>query len=260
MFKYGVVQGRLTPQVGSFIQDFPIGWRNEFISARDFGVSHIEWICGAPNYPSPDPLIGLDPSMLEVPISAVCFDWLPRETLHDWMAGLNVLLVLQEMETRGLDMAVVPLLEASSLVRARDLGVLDDVTNDVRLVCDAFPGIRMSFETDLEPRAMATFLSDLDGLNVGVTFDTGNLTRLGHDLNEHLDAYLDRIDNVHVKDCMRGGTTVPLGTGDTDLSVLRRLLSASGVRFMTFQSARGPGDERETFMHNVRTMEAILDG
>ena len=44
----------------------------------------------------------------------------------------------------------------------------------------------------------------------------GNSASLGYDAQEEIDLLGNKIINVHIKDRIRSGTTVPLGTGDTD--------------------------------------------
>ena len=48
-----------------------------------------------------------------------------------------------------------------------------------------------------------------------VTYDTGDRAALGYDPKEELELYGERISNIHIKDRLRGGGSVVLGTGDT---------------------------------------------
>ena len=73
-------------------------------------------------------------------------------------------------------------------------------------------GVSIVFESDYEPAALARFIAQL-GPDFGVNYDIGNSASLGFDPAEEIGAYGARIRNVHVKDRVRGGTTVPLGTG-----------------------------------------------
>ena len=50
-----------------------------------------------------------------------------------------------------------------------------------------------------------------------VNYDSGNSASLGYCPCEEFAAYGNRIGSVHIKDRIRGGGTVPLGEGDTDL-------------------------------------------
>ena len=269
LMKYGVVQGRLLPQVGDFIQNFPPNWRDEFKIARDLGVSHIEWIDGAPNQ-----LTSEDPSLydaicnVELPkegpmISGLCLDWLPSDhhtSYHDDIVdGLRLVSACTEVGRLGTNRLILPLLENASLAFIKEASPAHYamVINSSKYVLDEFKDVILSFETDLDASGVVEFLNDLNDPRVRITFDTGNLTRAGYDLNKHLDAYGDKIDNVHIKDCTIGGKTVQLGTGHLDMRLMKRIVSLPNVEFLTFQTARSPGSEIETFRHNRMIMDQV---
>ena len=50
-------------------------------------------------------------------------------------------------------------------------------------------------------------------------------TPLGFDPKDEMEAYGDRISDVHIKDRVRGGKSVPLGAGDAKISMVLDLLS-----------------------------------
>jgi hexulose-6-phosphate isomerase len=58
-------------------------------------------------------------------------------------------------------------------------------------------------------------------------YDSGNSASLGYDVRQELAAYGNRIGSVHIKDRIRGGGTVPLGTGNADLPALFTELAAT---------------------------------
>ena len=138
-------------------------------------------------------------------------------------------------------MIVLPFLEEASI---RLPFKRDEVLNSLKQIlrrCD-HGNIEFSIETDLHPEEVVDSLEFMDTFcKASVTLDTGNLTRLGHDIEAHLEAYGNRIANVHIKDALTGGTSVPLGTGDLDLGVIPKVIEASGVDRVTFQTARIPG-------------------
>jgi hexulose-6-phosphate isomerase len=70
---------------------------------------------------------------------------------------------------------------------------------------------------------------------------------LGYDAAEEFAAYGDRVGSVHIKDRLRGGGSVPLGTGSADFPVLFDALDRVGYGGLyTLQAARGvDGDEVE---------------
>lgn len=269
MLKYGIVQGRLVEQSSSvFIQSFPIGWREEFRDAKELGVSHIEWIDGAPyvcGLLSPYVFTLSDLKQLpdELPISAVCCDWMPgahSRLNSEIVSGRLLDETMRNVERLGIKKIVLPMLENASMLALWDPNVqkFSSEVENIRRLALAHPNIRISIESDLTHVGVAEMMRRLKGLNVGVTFDTGNLTKLGYDLNKHIDSYGDLIDNIHVKDCKVGGSTVELGTGDADLSVLKRLANSSNVDHVTFQTARSPGTCIDTYKHNCNIMKNII--
>ena len=78
-----------------------------------------------------------------------------------------------------------------------------------------------------------------------VNYDSGNSASLGFAVAEEFAAYGDRVGSVHIKDRVRGGSTVPLGSGSTDFEALFVALDEIEYRGdFILQVARGtPGDE-----------------
>ena len=85
----------------------------------------------------------------------------------------------------------------------------------------------MVFESDLPPLQLRALIDQLDPDCFGINYDSGNSAALGYNVAEEITAYGDRIDNVHIKDRLLGGTTVPLGTGNADLPQVCKLLQES---------------------------------
>ncbi len=66
--------------------------------------------------------------------------------------------------------------------------------------------------------------------NVGANLDLGNSAALGYDALAECRAYGARVFNVHIKDRVLGGTTVPVGTGHTDFERAFRGLKDANYR------------------------------
>ncbi|MFO0448318.1 MAG: sugar phosphate isomerase/epimerase family protein, partial [Pseudomonadota bacterium] len=90
--------------------------------------------------------------------------------------------------------------------------------------------VRVVFECDYEPDRLAGFIARLPADSFGINYDIGNSAALGYDCDAEIAAYGERILNVHVKDRVLGGTTVPLGTGNADLPRAIRTLVRAGYR------------------------------
>ena len=74
--------------------------------------------------------------------------------------------------------------------------------------------MNLALETDLDPDAFKNLLEQLNSPSITVNYDTGNSASLGFDYLEELHVYGDRISDLHIKDRLRGGGSVTLGTGD----------------------------------------------
>ena len=89
----------------------------------------------------------------------------------------------------------------------------------------------------------------------GINYDIGNSAALGHDPAEELAACGARVLNVHVKDRVRGGTTVPLGEGNADFPTVFRLLARSSYPGMfILQTARAAGGDHAGALARYRDM------
>lgn len=116
-------------------------------------------------------------------------------------------------------------------------------------------GLVISFESDFPPKELAGFLCRLDSRYFGVTYDIGNSAALGFQPLEEIAAYGTRIINVHVKDRILGGSTVPLGEGDADIPAVLRLLLSSGYRGnFILQTARAEDGDHAGTLCRYRDM------
>ena len=59
-----------------------------------------------------------------------------------------------------------------------------------------------------------------------MNYDIGNSAALGYDPTEELDAYGDRITDIHIKDRPFGGGSVKLGTGKANIPDVLKLMES----------------------------------
>ena len=76
--------------------------------------------------------------------------------------------------------------------------------------------INLSLETDLAPQPFLELLNQLNSKNITVNYDIGNSAALGFDSDKELEAYGDRITDIHIKDRILEGGPVILGEGNAD--------------------------------------------
>ena len=154
-------------------------------------------------------------------------------------------LVLDACTDVGIKIIVVPLVDNGAMSSPEhEAAVIDAVTARAdRLRRDQ---LNIAFECDYRPADLARFIGQIPADVCGINLDIGNSSSLGYDIAEEIPAYGQRIVNVHVKDRVLGGTTVPLGAGNANIPRALRMLVSSGYRgCYVLQTARAQDGDHE---------------
>ena len=258
MTRIGIMQGRLVPPMNGRIQAFPWdSWEAEFRLAGSAGVNCIEWIydCGgeALNPLGADEGVARIQALMAqygVAVRSVCADYfmerplmrtVDREFAHrlaklEWLLG--------QCRKVGIGRVVLPFVDQSAILTPLDEHCVVESLHRVLPVAERL-GVELHLETSLSPQAFRALLARVPTAFLSVNYDSGNSAAIGYRPQDEFAAYGERIGSVHIKDRQRGGTTVPLGTGDTDFPAVFSGLKALGYRGdFILQVARGaPGDE-----------------
>lgn len=241
--RIGFMQGRLSPMVEGRIQAFPWDcWQTEFASARQHGFGLMEWTLD--QY-----LLYSNPLLTEagraeitalraqhaIRIGSLTGDCFMQSPF--WKTGAAQGEQLQEdfravaraCSAVGIVMMVLPLVDNGSLTtRAQEDLLVDVLQAHAPLLTEL--GMQVVFESDFQPTDLARFIDRLDPALFGVNYDIGNSAGLGMHPADEIAAYGHRIVNVHIKDRLLGGTTVPLGTGSADFDTVFAALAKAGYR------------------------------
>ena len=264
----GIMQGRLSPPVGGRIQSFPMAtWQNEFTLAAGLGLHSIEWIVETPLESNPlwtsagvaeirklahGTKVAVDFVIADYFMESPLVRMSAASALHNQQVLSRLLDRVAELGAKGIE---IPCVDASEIrTRAEEdelaLALAPALDQAARL------GLEIGLETSLSPDRFRTLLERIGHPNLRANYDTGNSAALGFDPAEEFSAYGRWINNVHIKDRRRGGGTVPLGQGDTDVPhVLRLLAQHNYAGDFILQVARGP-EEVETvrgYLAQVRT-------
>jgi hexulose-6-phosphate isomerase len=236
----GVMQGRLSPLIDGRIQAFPWDyWRDEFPLARSLGLSCIEWtldmarIFENPLMTTPGrAMINQLVAENQVTIPSLTGDFCMQAPFWKEAGGAQSELVavfeqvLLSCAAAGIHMIVVPLVDNGALNDAAERAVLErELLRLTPLLSEH--RLTIAFESDFAPTDLASFIDGFPPDQFGINFDMGNSASLGWDPDEEIGLLGHRLINVHVKDRVRGGTTVPLGQGAADLPRLFALLRAA---------------------------------
>jgi hexulose-6-phosphate isomerase len=251
----GIMQGRLSPRIDGKIQAYPATtWQKEFKIAQEIGYAAIEWIVERPVETN---ALMTDSGKVEIKkviassgvrIDYVCADIfmqqpLVRMTEETKSQNKEYLLeILKNAKEVGAIGVEIPFVDNSSIKSETEKQEFIDVMQGAfKLAKDL--DLKISLETDLSPLAFKELLEHIDLDYIQANYDIGNSASLGFDPKQELDAYGQRILNVHVKDRKLGGTTVPLGTGSADIQfVLQKLNEIGYAGGITMQAARGEND------------------
>lgn len=266
--RIGFMQGRLSALVDGKIQAFPwTEWREEFPRAKALGLTRMEWTIDQDRLRE-NPLTteaGQNEILtlarangLRVPsLTGDCFMqapfWKVDAAARDALVA-DLDLLIAACSRIGIEFVVVPLVDNGKIERESEADTLKRVLL-ARSGLLAARSVKIVFESDLPPRELARFMEAFPADTFGINYDSGNSASLGYDCTEEIEAYAPRILNVHVKDRIRGGTTVPLGTGNADLARTIRLIERSGYRGQyILQTARAADGDHSGALARYRDM------
>ncbi len=259
----GIMQGRLVLPKGRGIQFFPFEeWQDEFKAASKIQIDEIDFIFDLDRYQenplwSEEGLAKIQEAMKEsgVRVRHICADFFMRRpffrvTEQERQDNIEILkrliAVAQEIGAENIE---IPLVDNSSVKTEEEKDLL------VKSVFECLPeaqvrGITISFEADLPPKELLELVQRFNHPSLKITYDSGNSSSLGYDAYEEISTYGQYLSNVHIKDRVLHGTTVPLGTGNADFDKLFRGLKEAGYKgSFTFQSARQEeGKEAEAIL------------
>lgn len=224
--KIGIMCGRLSPSLNKKIQEFPVNsWQNEFQYAKNIGFESIEWVFDLHNNP-----IMHDAGVKEiltrsketnVMVHSICADYfMERKLFGVSMSQLeenrNMLSKLIKQCNRcEIQILELPFVDTSSLRNASDREqILQNLEPVLKTANDN--GVIIALETDLLPDLFRELLTKFNHPTIMANYDVGNSTANCFNIAEELLTLKDWIINIHVKDRLRNGGTVPLGTGDTN--------------------------------------------
>jgi L-ribulose-5-phosphate 3-epimerase len=265
MVYLATMQGRLVPPEGRRFQSFPRErWRDEFLLAAQAGLNAIEWIFDL--YGEDANPLASDQGIAEVQalsertgiaVRSLCADYfMDRPFLRTTSAERDELIqkmrwLLSRCKTMGINRVVIPFVDKSRIEKEDEkLEVLTIL--GLLLPAAESNQVELHLETSLAPEPFAALLAQCTHPLLRANYDSGNSSSLGYRPAEEFAAYGRRIGSVHIKDRVRGGGTVPLGTGDADLPAVFTGLAALNYSgdYVLQIARREPGQELSWIAQN----------
>jgi len=233
----GFMQGRLSPMDDGKIQSFPWkNWQNEFALASKHNFDLIEWTIDQHKIMQ-NPLMTEDgryqiknlSNKYKVNIPSLTGDCFMQSPFWKFFGDekktrINDLLKLVDAcSDLGIRIIVIPLVDGGSIENKDQLKSLLDVLNEIEHKLKDLD-LRILFESDLNPKDLKKFIDQFNPEVFGINYDIGNSASLGYNHQEELLSYGKNIYNIHIKDRVLNGETVPLGEGDADFSLFYKSL------------------------------------
>ena len=252
----GIMQGRLSPQIGDRIQAFPRDtWPQEFERAAGIGFDEIEFIFEADNFQD-NPLY-TTPGLKEiekqcratgVKVSYVCADYFMEQPFirvaeADRKASVEVLKeLIKKCASIGVKGIEIPMVDNARLETTSEKELFVECLRECLPTAET-AGVRLGLETSLAPGDFKNLLERIDHPLVEANYDTGNSASLGYDPDEEIATIGGWVHNIHIKDRMLGGGTVPLGQGNTEFPRIFQALAGIPYRgSFILQTARKRDD------------------
>ena len=266
--KIGFMQGRLSPLINGRIQAFPrTSWKDEFPLAQQINIHLMEWTLDQERLYENPLLTETGRAAIralckhhELNIPSLTGDCFMQAPLWKAQGAQRIALERDFVEIAkgcaavGITMLVVPLVDNGRLEGADQE---DALVRFLESQADFLTANRLKvvFESDYVPQELARFIARLNPVLFGINYDIGNSAALGFNPQEEFAAYGQRVINVHVKDRVLGGTTVPLGTGSADFEAVFSALAQRNYRGnFILQTARAADGNHADALSTYRNM------
>jgi len=266
----GFMQGRLSAPVDGRIQAFPISeWREEFPRAQELGLGLMEWTLDHEGLAA-NPLmaaagrgeireLAARHGVSVLSVTGDCFMQAPFWKCGTDAARLKRLLleldaVITASAASGVRLVVVPLVDQGRIESpAQEAVLLENLLTRADMLRTL--GVVIVFESDLPPAELSAWIARLPDDVFGINYDTGNSAALGYDPREEWQAYGHWVRNVHIKDRLRGGTTVPVVEGACDFAACAGAMRAGGYNGnFILQTARAADGDHARALTNYRDL------
>ena len=151
----------------------------------------------------------------------------------------------------------LPFVDSSSIQKEEILYIVNILSPVIDYANDF--NIKISLETDLEPEIFKKLIEMFLPQKVYVNYDMGNSASLGFDPVEEINLLGKYIINVHIKDRLIGGNTVPLGDGDVNFeNVFSSLKKINYSHDFILQAARQDINNHDTVKSPKNTILEYL--
>ena len=223
------MQGRLSPIQGKKIQSFPWkNWKKEFQIGRKLNFRILEWTLDFKKLYS-NPLMTNDGqkeimylcskyNFKVLSLTGDCFmqkPFLKANFKKKFKLQNDFLNIINQSGKLGIKFIILPLVDNGKIENQKQEMTLISFLKKINPILRTNK-IKILFETNFKPKKYLKFIKKFNRKFFGINYDIGNSASYGFNPNEEISLYGKYVDNVHIKDRVYKGKTVPLGLGNAD--------------------------------------------
>ena len=271
----GIMQGRLSVPKTNLIQEFPWEtWQNEFLLANKAGFKLIEWTLDYEKIDINPILIKSQQTKIqrlsesnEIQIKSITLDNFVVAPLHkvnpvsNLTSSVETLFwIIDSLVNTTMKILVLPIVNENGGENSRTLSklieIMDQIQNKLKV-----NGMYLAIECELDLNAIDYLVKNLYHYeNIGFNFDIGNSASLNNNQTTEIFMYGNKLFNVHIKDRVLKGKTVPLGFGNANFKrVFQDLKEINYKNNYIIQAARVP-NQSEIFTNKSYLEFCIENG
>lgn len=273
--KIGFMQGRLSPIYRNRIQSFPWNnWKEEFQIANRLGINLMEWTIDSYKFHR-NPIftkkgrekVNLLKKKNKIKIESLTADYFMEKPFWKKSNQKNKKLqnnfwkLIKSCKILGIKKIVIPLVDGGSFKsEGEKLFLINYLNNEKQKIKKN--SVKIIFETDMKPKDVIKFITQLDSRIFGINYDIGNSAGLGFKLEEEIKVFGKHILNVHLKDKKKKGKTIKFGKGSANFKKLFFLLKKNKYKGnFIIQSARAKKNYNQVneFLYNFNFIKEIYE-
>jgi L-ribulose-5-phosphate 3-epimerase UlaE len=256
--KIGFIQGRLlASEKKNIIQFFPSkNWKKEIKIAIKNKINLIEWTVNLENIKK-NPIYNekILRELIEfkknnnIKIHSVTCDFFMQSPFYklksnkDKIKNLEILKkVIVNGQKIGIQLFVLPLVDNSSIKNFNQERELIATLNNKIFFKLLKKKSKILFESDYIPSKIIKFIKKFNLQKFGINYDTGNSACHNYNVSEEK-IYFKYVKNIHIKDRLKNGPSVRLGSGNWDylrfFNILKKIKYNNNLILQTARAKNG---------------------
>lgn len=271
MCNIGIIQGRLSKRPYPKLQEFPMNtWEQEFKYAKEIGLDSIEWIFEKNRYKE-NPIWSKEGrkeinnviNETNVKVDSLCADYFLENQffrIDNCTLSKNIELLkelIKKSSEVGVKVILMPVLEGAEIKCEEDKYILYEAISQCLSTLEEYD-TKIGFETELVAEEYLNLVKIFNNKNIGVYYDAGNCAAKGYDMKEDMKILKNYIINIHVKDRLKNGGSVFLGTGNANFKEGIPYLINNGFKGSFILQTYYEDEFRNTVKYNYNYVKNLI--